>query len=45
MSRVVRSCMEVLGTRVLVRAFEMVVEIALKDKVVSLPPGRNQLCK
>lgn len=37
-SLVVRSWTEVLGTRVLVRALEMVVEIAWKERVVSLPP-------
>ena len=42
-SRVVRSWIESLGTRVLVSALEMTVDIALNDKVVSFPPRNHQL--
>ena len=41
-SRVVRSWIESLGTRVLVSALDMIVDIALKDKVVSFPPKDHQ---
>jgi hypothetical protein len=34
--------MAVLETRVSARALDMIVAIALKDNVVSLPPGRGQ---
>ena len=37
-SRVVRSWIESLGTRVLVSALDMTEDIALKDNVVSFPP-------
>ena len=40
--RVVRSWIESLGTRVLVSALDMVVDIALKDNVVSFPPDDHQ---
>ncbi len=34
--------MESFGTRVLVSALDMIVDIALKDKVVSFPPKVHQ---
>lgn len=37
-SRAVTSWMEALGTRVVWRAWEMVREMAWKERVVSLPP-------
>lgn len=37
-SRAVTSWMEALGTRVLVKALEMVIEMAWNERVVSLPP-------
>ena len=43
-SRVVRSWIESLGTRVLVSALDMIVDIALKDNVVSFPPKDHQHC-
>ena len=36
--------MEVLATKVLVSALDMVVEIAWKERVVSLPPVEFQYC-
>lgn len=43
-SRVVRSWIESLGTRVFVSALDIAVEIALKDNVVSFPPKNHQHC-
>ena len=43
-SRAVTSWIEALGTRVLVKALEMMVEIARKESVVSLPPENCQCC-
>ena len=43
-SRVVRSWIESLGTRVLVSAVDIIVDIALKDNVVSFPPEDYQHC-
>ena len=42
-SRAVTSWIEALGTRVLVKALEMVVEMARKERVVSLPPELSVL--
>lgn len=41
LSRVITSWMEELGTWVDFKAFEITVEIALKDSVDSLPPVRS----
>ena len=38
-SLAVTSWIEALGTRVFVKALEMVVEMARNERVVSLPPG------
>ena len=43
-SRVVRSWIESLGTGVVVSALAIIVEIALKDNVVSFPPKTHQHC-
>lgn len=43
-SRAVTSWIEALGTDVLVKALEMVVEMARKERVVSLPPENCQCC-
>ena len=40
-SRAVTSWIEALGTRVFVKALEMVVEMARNERVVSLPPGTS----